>query len=263
MRNIPFILLFLIPSYLLGCESEDSVFADMKKNKDISTETLIKSEEQTLLDQVNIGLRYIYSKRYEHDIEEGIKWLKKASEKGCNFATAELGILYFSGKQVEKDYTKALYYWNQVVGFSALVDVGIGEIYAKGLGVEEDPKRALEYFLSEKSLDVPEGAFWVGVIYYSWEGIEHDNEKAFKYFKMAADMGHEIAEFYVGHALHFGIGVEKNIDEALRWYKKSANKGYTLAKIYSAIAENGDEEVEIRDKELIMEFLKEVGEGNI
>jgi len=72
---------------------------------------------------------------------------------------------------------------------NAIAQFNLGEFYAKGLGVEKDPKEAL------------------------------------KLFQKSAESGFVRAQSRLGMVYHFGLGVEKDPKEALNWYRKAAAQG--------------------------------------
>ena len=63
----------------------------------------------------NTGMCYLNATGTEKDIDEGIHWMDKASEKGNGIASTELGDDYFLGNHVNKDISKAIFYYERGV----------------------------------------------------------------------------------------------------------------------------------------------------
>ena len=65
----------------------------------------------------------------------------------------------------------------------------LGEIYYYGKGVEQDYKKAAEFF--EKSCESGDkyGCYELGKMYEKGEGVEQDKSKALMFYKKACDDG--------------------------------------------------------------------------
>ena len=87
----------------------------------------------------------------EKDLKEAVKWYRMAAEQGYARAQSVLGWYYVNGrvtidpKEAIKWYTKAAEqgYTGSPQG---LVQVELGDCYAKGLGVEKDLKEAVKWY---------------------------------------------------------------------------------------------------------------------
>jgi hypothetical protein len=112
-------------------------------------------------------------------------------EKGANEGNAEsqydLANMYFSGKEITKDDTKAFYWYK---------------------------KSAENGFVNAQEE--------LAAIYY--QNKEFNN--AFNWYSKAANSNHSRAQYVLGYMYLNGIGVEKNRKNAKSWFKKSCNLGY-------------------------------------
>ena len=140
----------------------------------------------------------------EHDMEEAVKWLRKAAEQGHAWAQCELGEIYCTGSGgVRRDYVEGEKWLRQ----------------AAEKGHAEAQNRLSWFFISnDKSVQ--------GYI------------KAEKWVRKAADQGHKAAEGTLGYILDSlgdmyldgkdlrGKRVPQDYVEAAKWYRKATERGY-------------------------------------
>ena len=127
----------------------------------------------------------------------------------------------------------------------------LGQMYEKGLGVEQSYSKAVELYVdsvdddkefeealdklyptlrSEKIVVDDERIHHLGMLY--WEGsyhIEESSETAFKWFLLSAELGNASAQYNLGWMYEYGNGVEQSYEEAVKWYKRSAEQGSAMA----------------------------------
>ena len=122
-------------------------------------------------------------------------WYRKAADQGLAQAQNNLGLCYYNGEGVPKDFKQAVYWWKKAAdqGY-AIAQFNLGNRYAYGEGVPNDFKQAV---------------YW---------------------YRKAADQGLAEAQFNLGFCYENGVGVAKNLVEALKWYRKAADQGKAKAK---------------------------------
>ncbi len=128
----------------------------------------------------------------------------KLIDQGYDEAFSFVGNLYeCGGRNVECDYSKAKFYYEQSVERTGAVAgyLGLIRIYYYGLGVERDCCKALEYctVLSEE-VDHPYANFYIGMMYMEGCCVEKDVEKSKEYFKKAWKEGYVFGLTYLGIA---------------------------------------------------------------
>jgi len=98
--------------------------------------------------QYEVGLRYLEGNDgYEHSISQGIKWLKEAAKNNNMDASAKLGMLYYHGKEVDKDYQSAAKWLSKAAeSGDAESQYIIGSMYKEGLGVEKNTATAVKWY---------------------------------------------------------------------------------------------------------------------
>ena len=60
--------------------------------------------------QISLGMMYYYGDGVPKDYKEAVKWYTKAAEQGNGYAQNELGEMYYKGESISQDYIEA-YKW--------------------------------------------------------------------------------------------------------------------------------------------------------
>ncbi len=119
-------------------------------------------------------------------------WLNKL---GCDGTDFYLGLYYQEGLGVEKDYNKALYYYQCGAGKNdAYCWTQLGTMYGQGQGIEEDIPKAIECYRKAAELGDPLGYTNIAWFYETGTGVEPDMEKALRLYSIAAQLGDETAK---------------------------------------------------------------------
>ncbi len=111
----------------------------------------------------------------------------------------------------------------------------IGMMYNNGMGVSQDPQKALEWFRKAEDAGDPLGAFKLGCYYGGqFNVVEVDLAKALEYKLIAAKAGYDLAQRAVGN--HYCK--KGDYDEAIKWWRMSAEQGdptalYNLSVMYN------------------------------
>ena len=80
----------------------------------LEVKKLIKAVEQGDTEaQLDLGWMYYAGKGVKQDYSKAFEWYKKAAEEGHAEAQNELGEMYYAGKGVEQDYRKALEWYTK------------------------------------------------------------------------------------------------------------------------------------------------------
>ena len=176
-----------------------------------------------------IGLCYFYGSNVEKDYKEAIRWYLLAAEEGDAAAERNLGNCYNGFYGLETDYRRAAYWYERAANHGhATAQKLLGEMYFSGKGVEKDKEK---------------GWYWT--------------EKA---IATAFETKNHIILNSFGDAYHYGKEkFEKNLGVAELFYRKAAEYGDLLANlnlaymIWKGEADGTDEEIE----ELLVSVVKE------
>lgn len=160
---------------------------------------------------VNETKNSIFLEKYMNVSElESIIYLEKAADMGHTEAQVMMGDYYsgvseYSPYNISSDdlYKAAFYYGEAAKNGNAKAQFLLGNLYANGYGVKQDPLKSVE--LIEK----------------------------------AAQQGLSDAQYKLGKFYAQGFGVEPNMKKAIEWYSKAETKGHAdAAKALREINEN-------------------------
>ena len=113
----------------------------------------------------------------------------------------------------------------------------VGMMYNNGIGTQQDPRQAFEWFQKSTASNDPLGAYKLGC-YYDGQGagiVTSDSNEALKYKLIAAKAGYALAQ----HDVALLYVRQENFEEALKWSKMAGDQGYpdalyNLSGLYSA-----------------------------
>lgn len=162
--------------------------------------------------------------------EEAIEWLKKAADNGYSDAIFMLGLQYYYGIKVPRDYKKAFSLVEQAAKEECKNAYGmLGYFYLRGIGVEPNGKMAVLYYQRGTLAGVPEAKYWYGRFLCDGYNVEKNVSKGYGLIKEAAEQGVSDAELFIGLDYHTGTIAQKNPTKALFWLKKAADKDNATA----------------------------------
>lgn len=136
---------------------------------------------------------------------------------------------------------------NDAANFSAMVRLAntgnaeaqyhVGMMHNNGIGTQQDPKQAFEWFRKSTASGDPLGAYKLGCYYAGqFAGVvPSDASEALKYKLIAAEAGYALAQ----HDVAILYDSQGNADQALKWWKRAADQGFpqavfSLSMAYSA-----------------------------
>ena len=133
---------------------------------------------------------------------------------------------YLVGKDAPIDYVKAAY-WLELAAAQGLpkAQTNLGYLYLQGLGVERNPKRAVELYRAAAEMGEPAAqanlgnAYFYGAneaLYYD-SGIASDYMKAFEWYRRSAEQGNGVAQSLLARSYANGTGVRVDYIEAYKW----------------------------------------------
>lgn len=150
-------------------------------------------------------------------------------------AATQVGLMYYNGIGTPVDYDKAFeWLWTRCGAFllhrNAPALYTLAEMYFYGRGVEQNYSKALHFY----SMAYGNGyninaAYRIGEIYEYGYGVEIDNKCALEYYTNAANHGNEFAMCKLGLIYETGEIVEQDYQQAIHWYRLAADCGNTFA----------------------------------
>ncbi len=173
----------------------------------ITTNTMILKRLKLI-----IAISSLFSSLSFADLQAGID----AANVG-DFETAKKEFEYL----VKHDYAPGMYH--------------LAELYAKGLGMPRDSKKAAELYQKASDLGYEDAMFSLAIMYQHGEGVAMDLQKTVSLLTMAGNKGVAAAQFNLGVMYTNGQGVNKDYYAAVDWYTKAAALNYTLAQFNLAL----------------------------
>jgi uncharacterized protein len=161
--------------------------------------------------------------------KKALKWYKLAAAQG--YTEAELNILQLESKVSPQVFLNLLDDANKG---NAKSQYNLSVMYAKGIGVPKDHKKAREWF----KLADAQSYQWKTNIYQ----LTANNDLID--LKKKATKGSGEAQIDLAIMYEFGLIVSQNKDQALKYYKLAARQGYRPAEnILKQVRQNDPEEV--------------------
>ena len=129
-----------------------------------------------------------------------------------------------------------------------LSQVYAGRIYEFGIGVNKDPRKAVEFYEMASNNGSVRADFLLGFMFRDVEVIK-DYEKSLSFLKKADELGYYAAAGQIGELYRKGLGVEQDYEQAFNWYSKGAKMndiysqtlvGYLYSKGLVGVSENLD-----------------------
>ena len=101
------------------------------------------AEQGVAAAQFKLGVMYRYGEGVPKEVQEAVKWYRKAAEQGHAAAQFNLGVMYRHGQGVSQDYQEALkWYCKAAEQGHAAAQNNLGVMYEVGQGVPQDFARA-------------------------------------------------------------------------------------------------------------------------
>nr|HPR90113.1 tetratricopeptide repeat protein [Synergistaceae bacterium] len=140
---------------------------------------VLTTEEKALMGDIEaqneLGWMYDTGEGMPENVEEAVKWYRKAAEQGNSVAQANLA-------------------W----------------MYEKGRGVPLDLQLAVEWYSKAAEQGLPRAQNNLGVLYEYGTGVPKDEKKAVELYTKAAEQGYVIAQTNLGWMYENGRGVRQN-----------------------------------------------------
>lgn len=138
-----------------------------------------------------------------------------------------LGVLYLRGTGVEQDIALAVRWFRLAArqGYHA-AQTNLGLLYENGWGVPADEELAFRWYHRAASQGDREAQISVARMFARGRGTRMDHRAAFEWLNRAARQGHVEAWAHLGHVYRTGEGVERDYLASYAWYGIAAAGGY-------------------------------------
>ncbi len=182
--------------------------------------------------QFNIGVMYANGLGVDRDMKSAMDWWTRAARQlhvraAHNLALAMLaGEPKANGTAVQPDYPGILRFLK--IGADAGYpnsEYTLAKLYQEGVGVEKDPRRAAELFLSASIKGFAKAQYNLGKVYRDGEGMPQSESLSLFWFIEAAERSHARAQDKLAERSLTGRGLPKDEIEALKWSILAAGQG--------------------------------------
>ena len=138
-----------------------------------------------------------------------------------------LGVLYLRGTGVEQDIALAVRWFRLAAkqGYHA-AQTNLGLLYENGWGVPADEEQAFKWYHRAASQGDREAQTSVARMFARGRGTRVDHRAAVEWLDRAARQGHVEAWAHLGHVYRTGEGVERDYLASYAWYGIAAAGGY-------------------------------------
>lgn len=177
-----------------------------------------------------LGDMYFYGRGVAADETKALELYKQAAERDSVYGYFNLGFLYWNGPNEIHDPQLALQYLKKAAQRGYTYALGfIGDIYRNGPDEIRDYAEAKRYY--QKGIDADEINAIKGMasLYMMGQGVPQNNAMAAFYLRKAADKGNAWAMYHLGRIYYFGEGVARNMKVALDYLQKAYDANYPEA----------------------------------
>ena len=126
----------------------------------------------------------------------------------------------------QRDYPAALNIFKPLAEKgNAAAQVNLGNLYMKGLGVDQSYPLALRWYLKAADQGERMAQSKVGILYFYGLGVGKDSTEAARWFEKAAGQGDIAAQSILGSLYAAGDGVPLDLARAYYWYTVAEEQG--------------------------------------
>ncbi|KAI9489832.1 hypothetical protein BDB00DRAFT_919275 [Zychaea mexicana] len=178
-----------------------------------------------------MNLASILMRTQPDQIPAAIKLYELAAKGGIDNALVELGRMYRIGYGVNQDHKKAMDYFQRgAQQGNARCMFMLGVYYSSSQVIKEDQIKAFKHFQKAAMRGMPEAQYNVGLRFLKGHGVETNLFNAAEFFKMAALQGFQLAQANLAAMYMEGHGVKRDLTQAQHWFQEAANKGGSIGK---------------------------------
>jgi TPR repeat protein len=188
------------------------------------------------ISQYNLGKMYQKGLGVDQSDEMAITWYKLAADSGHAMAAYQLGMI-LSKSTKKSDLRKSVDYFKKASDLGNVnAHIRVGKYYWDGVGVSQNPSKALACFLKAASEGNPEGQYRVGLCYELGSGAPQDDRKAIDWYNKSANQDFPEGQMALGLFLQEGRGIEKNPRRGFQYIQKAAKQGCAEAQYYLGLS---------------------------
>lgn len=175
--------------------------------------------------QFNMGICYYYGYGVMKDYSLSVYWWKKAAEQGNTEAQCNLGACYQEGYGVTKSHSQAVFWYRKAAEQgNALAQYNLARCYCIGEGVATDYSQAVYWCRKAAEQGIVSAQTLLCNLYYDGKGVEEDYSQAAYWSKKAAEQGSAVAQYILGLCYYHGDGMAQDFSKAAYYFRKAAEQ---------------------------------------
>ena len=187
---------------------------------------------------------------------------KALAEQGDAGAQSNLGMLYEIGKGVQQDPQKAVYWYLKAVAQGdKFAQYNLGRSYERGTGITQNYKQAVEMYRLSASHEYAPAQYNLGLMHALGRGVSQDFHEAIKWYKRSVEHGNAPAQSNLGVMYAKGYGVPKDNVEALKWFYLAAENGSDVGRNRFILEKQMTPEQIAKSQRLAKEWKKKYFDG--
>lgn len=141
-----------------------------------------------------------------------------------------LGLDYYEGKKIPKDYEKAIFFFKKALKYeNRIAYFFLGSMYEKGEGVEKNYPKAIRFYNKAAKQGYIPALYNLAIMYYYGRGVKKNYRKAISLLQKPIDYEFYGAYQMLGEMYQYGKGVRQNYVKALSFYDKAIKKNNFVA----------------------------------
>jgi len=102
----------------------------------------------------------------------------------------------------------------------------LGFCYASGIGVPENPQKAIYWYRKAAQQNHARAQDKLGVHLQAGIGCRQNLEMAVHYFRLSAQQDQVAAQYHLALCYEKGLGTPVNLEEALKWFERAATVSF-------------------------------------
>lgn len=171
------------------------------------------------------AVRAYFEGRYHSALQE----LRPLAQRGDVYAQLYVGLMYYHGRGVGRDYPQALQWLRRPARHGlTTAQSAMARMYEHGRGVPRDMSVAAEWYHRAAREGSPVAQHKLGVLYRDGRGVKKDRDAALEWFRKAAEQGSVAAQLTLARMLsEDGASVE-----AEQWFARLEARGFRRGQIY-------------------------------
>lgn len=193
-----------------------------------------------------IRMGYIYEKGFEPlgiepDHKKAYDYYHLATELGSPIALNNKAHLLAAGIGLQKNTVQAKQLFEEALAKGCIFAAhGLGDMHFKGNGVEQDYKRAFEYYKQAEEAQDPDVFFVLGLSHHKGLGTSCDLKQACQYYELAIQKGHlgaahNLAVIQLNSGISGEFLSEATLQDILKKLEPCVQKGYTRSTFIHAM----------------------------